>query len=274
MKKQLFITGGIGNQMSEYAFYLSCIKKGIRIDLNIDLYHVNRMHNGYMLNRAFGVSNDIVRNSNRLTVLCSRLLRRYLPFGLVYNEIYDVFSDEAYYGKAPYINGVFIGERYFEDAREEVRKAFIFKNIDSENLRLASLMQETSSVSLHIRRGDYLKIPQYAVCDEQYYSKAIRYVNDHVEKPKFFVFSDDPAWCQTFLKRFEIDFHVVNRNFGIDSYKDMFLMTQCKHNIIANSTFSWWGAWLNNNSNKIVVCPEKWIIGRIYNPCLKEWVRA
>jgi len=115
-------------------------------------------------------------------------------------------------------------------------------------------------VSLHLRRGDYREKSYY--CDLHklgYYEAAILEIKQRVPDAKFFVFSDDPPWCKEVFSGAE--FCVVDCNQGKEAFLDMYLMTQCQHNIIANSTFSWWGAWLNRNSTKIVITPGEWFSG-------------
>lgn len=120
---------------------------------------------------------------------------------------------------------------------------------------------ETNSVSIHIRRGDYLsEINQGlygGICTEMYYAKAITYICNKIDQPSFFVFSNEIDWVKN-----NVDIPnptYIDFNNGADSWQDMFLMSQCKHNIIANSSFSWWGAWLNRNTNKIVITPSRFI---------------
>ena len=108
--------------------------------------------------------------------------------------------------------------------------------------------------------------------DSKYYRQAIEQIKDRVDNPIFYVFSNEPSWCDSFMKEFRVNFKIVNWNQGKDSYQDMYLMTQCKHNIIANSTFSWWGAWLNNNTDKIIVAPSKWFKNSEHNINCKEWL--
>lgn len=256
--KYIFLSGGIGNQMFQYAFFLSCKKKGITVKLNRDLFEVNRMHNGYMLKQAFGVSDEELIKGSRFSVLKTRLLRRYHPLDLVYSDKPMVYDERAFNTRAKYFDGCFINSRYFDGIQQDVRKAFYFKGIDGTNLEWTISMYHCNSVSLHIRRGDYLENPIYGVCDERYYEKAIAQIKDKVVSPKFYVFSDDTDWCDVFMKKMDVDYQIISHNTGKDSYKDMYLMTRCKHNIIANSTFSWWGAWLHENEGKIVIAPNKW----------------
>lgn len=269
--KQIFITGGLGNQMFQYALMISLQNKGIKVEMNTALYHFNKMHNGYMLGRSFGIySNDEKCNSN-LRVFWSRAVRQQkIPF-VLYKEVEDRFCEDVFSTCKPYIDGCWINPRYFEQVKDQIRSSFSFKDIDSKNLELADKIQSCNSVSIHIRRGDYTNNPMYNVCNEEYYRQAINYIVYRIQNPKFFVFSDDPTWCEGFMQQMGVSYQIINHNTFENSYKDMYLMTQCKHNIMANSTFSWWGAWLGSSENRIVVCPDRWINGRDFNPCLKEW---
>ena len=135
-------------------------------------------------------------------------------------------------------------------------------------------MESRESVSIHIRRGDYLKYPFFQVCDPPYFKRAIEFIRSEVENPFFYVFSDDLEWSADFMKDTGADYQIVDHNRGKDSYKDMYLMTRCHHNIIANSSFSWWGAWLVDYRDKIVVRPNGWIRGYEKDTCPAEWVRV
>lgn len=119
-------------------------------------------------------------------------------------------------------------------------------------------------MSLHVRRGDYVSDARthatLGVCSLDYYRAAVRYIADHVEAPEFFVFSDDIAWAQANLELGH-PCHYVDHNRGAESYNDMRLMSLCRHHIIANSSFSWWGAWLNPRADKVVVAPARWFAG-------------
>ena len=272
MKQSLFVTGGLGNQMFQYAMILAMKHRGKSVTKNTSLYDYNPMHNGYMLDTAFGISDGkCCALFSNLLIIWNRLIRsNRLPF-LLYKEDETRFCDGAFNTKKLYLDGCWINERYFEEIKDKILSTFVFKGIDNRNVILSDEMKQCNSVSLHIRRGDYLKNPMYNVCDEDYYVSAITYIKENVEAPKFYVFSDDPRWCKEFMKKMNVDYSIIEHNSGKDCFKDMFLMTQCRHNIIANSTFSWWGAWLNLHDEKIVVCPSIWIRGRDFNPCLENW---
>lgn len=258
--KQLILSGGLGNQMFEYAFFLSCKKKRTGIKLNTALYQIDPMHNSYMLEKTFGVPSSYVAGNNFFSVFWTRLLYKYKFTKLVYSERPMKYDSSIYDAKQKYYSGVFINSKYFDDIKKDIHEAFIFRGIDVRIELLSQKMQTEESVSIHIRRGDYLNNPLYAVCTEEYYRRAIEKVNDIISTPQYYVFSDDPDWCVSFMNKFKVNYKIITDNVGSNCYKDMYLMSQCKHNIIANSTFSWWGAWLNNSEGKIVIAPNKWTI--------------
>jgi hypothetical protein len=167
--------------------------------------------------------------------------------------------------KAPqdcYLVGYWQSEKYFRDVAPGIRMDFTFKTpMSDRNVEVASQIARVSAVSLHVRRGDYANNPitnsTHGLCSLNYYRTAIRHVAERIERPHFFIFSDDMAWVKDQL---EMDFpcEYVEHNQGDESYNDMRLMSLCQHHIIANSSFSWWGAWLNPNPDKIVIAPKKW----------------
>ena len=154
---------------------------------------------------------------------------------------------------------------------------FTFPNIVGEkNKECLSEVSNSESVAVHIRRGDYLtgdNLDNYGnICTKDYYNSAIDYIRNHVSNPFFYVFSDEIEWVQ---ENFDFgNVRLVNWNSGNNSFLDMQLMSLCKHQIIANSTFSWWAAWLNQNPDKLVIMPAKWM-NHIENPDIgcEGWIR-
>ena len=161
-----------------------------------------------------------------------------------------------------YIEGYWQSERYFSDITGIIREEFSFQEpLSGENLRIADAINSCCAVSLHIRRGDYVSSKQTAavhgVCSLNYYSRAVKKLAEQEPDPHFFVFSDDITWVMEHLR---IDYPVtfVGHNTADRGYDDMRLMSQCRHHIIANSSFSWWGAWLNPRPDKVVIAPSRW----------------
>ena len=159
--------------------------------------------------------------------------------------------------------GSWISEKYFKDIEDIIRKEFTVKVPQTgRNRETAEMILNSESVSLHVRRGDYVTSPEYReiydICNLGYYERCIKYITDRVKSAHFFIFSDDSEWAKNNLKiPFPTTF--VGHNNDKTNYEDLRLMSQCQHNIIANSSFSWWGAWLNANPGKIVCAPEKFI---------------
>ena len=156
-----------------------------------------------------------------------------------------------------FYRGGWHSELNFTAVADAVKRRFRFPEIqDAAVLAVIDRIKSCQSVSLHLRRGDYLGLSEFqGVCTEAYYEHAIAYFESQIENPEYFVFSDDPTYAR---EQFGADpnFHIIDLNHGEDAWCDLLMMTQCRYNIIANSTFSWWGAWLNDNPSKIVVHPR------------------
>lgn len=168
-----------------------------------------------------------------------------------------------------YLDGYWQSEKYFAEIEDIIRKEFTVKtNQAGQNRELADLIASRDSVSLHIRRGDYVSNPEtnkfHGTCDLDYYFRCVEHLTQKVKNPHFFIFSDEPEWAHKNLK-LPNQTTFVDHNRTDKNYEDMRLMSQCKHHIIANSAFSWWGAWLNQNPCKIVLAPKKWFNSVDYN---------
>ena len=272
---QIIFTDGLGNQMFQYAFYLAMRAKGRIASINTCIITRNIVHNGFELCEDFEIDRKDLKifDGGRFAGGVTIFISRYVGL-LCYSENNGVFDENAFSTHKPLIRGYWQDERYFLDIEEEVRRAFIFKNIDDDNLALGERMSKENSVALHIRRGDYLNYPQLQICTPFYYRRAIAMVKEKVVNPIFYVFSDDLEWSEEFIKEQGVDYYMVSLNRGRNSYKDMYLMTRCHHNIIANSSFSWWGAWLGAQEGRIVICPNEWLKGSAKHPCPAKWLRS
>ena len=161
-----------------------------------------------------------------------------------------------------YLSGYWQSEKYFKDIAKILRTEFELKNKPSApNAKTLDMIKNSSAVSLHVRRGDYVTNDAankfHGTKGLDYYFDSIAHIKHHVKDPHIFVFSDDPKWCQENLKTGLPTTYVTN-NSGDKGFEDLRLMSACDHHIIANSSFSWWGAWLNPSPNKIVLAPAKW----------------
>ena len=276
MSTSIIQFGGLGNQMFIYALFYAMKKKGVDVKIDASLYNFIKMHNGYEIPIIFDTNDDYVCRSGWWIKLL-RLLLHYKPSCLLYSDKY-VYDSHMFECKKPFINGYFQLPLYFDEYKDELLDIFSFKNISSKNIELANKMHEEESVSLHIRRGDYLNSPSvYGLCTEDYYIKAIQLIKEKVANPYFYIFSNDACWSSDFAKSLGIKFFLVSYNYGVNSYQDMYLMSQCKHNILANSTFSWWGAYLNTYENSIKIAPKIWnrTYPKEYNSLCtpKSWLR-
>ena len=147
---------------------------------------------------------------------------------------------------------------YFYEVSDILRGEIVFPKLNNANQEIGSLIRSSKSVSIHVRRGDYLTSKIYCNLGEsEYYNNAIKYISKKDDNLQFLIFSDDSEWCKKNLK-LPSNSIFVDWNRKSDSYIDMQLISMCKYNIIANSSFSWWGAWLNSNNDKIVIAPNNW----------------
>lgn len=260
-KEIVFIHSGLGNQMFQYAFYLAKKHNNPNTRCNMGLLKNRKVHNGFELEKIFGIK---IPNYHFHTFLLrvmyySKLIEKILKtIGI--KEI----TDRSYHSNnnkalVKYFSGYWQTEQHFSHIKKEIRKAFQFpvERLNDESQEIAKMITHCNSISIHIRRGDYTR-PQFVgiygnICTLDYYVKAINKSMESVDNPTYFVFSDDIDWVKQNLKIPNPIY--VNCNKGNDSWQDMYLMSICKHNITANSTFSWWGAWLNANPDKKVFCP-------------------
>ena len=257
------MTGGLGNQMFIYAMYLNMRRRfpNTRIDLS-DMVHYN-VHNGYEMHRVFQLPKEEFCINQKV-----KKVVEFLFFKTILERKQNLDTLEAY--RRPYLwpliyfKGFYQSERYFVDVAGEVREAFAFHpELASEQTRrlVEQIKADALAVSLHVRRGDYLQPSVWrntgGVCCLPYYKRAIAEMQRRVGGAHFYVFSDDPEWCRANLPLDETAVF-VDWNKKADSWQDMMLMSLCRHNIICNSTFSWWGAWLNNNPGKTVLAPDRW----------------
>lgn len=255
--------GGLGNQMFIYAFYLQMRKRfpGTRIDLS-DMRHYHA-HNGYELDRVFGISDREFCIAKPLKKVLEFLFFKVILERKQNLETMEAFT-KSYAYPFLYFKGFYQSERFFKDVESEVRQAFAFdmSKANAESQALAQQIQKNPhAVSLHVRRGDYMEPKFYkrygTVCSQAYFQRAVEMMLAQVPQAHFYIFSDDVEWVQQNLRLPRAT--VVSCNRGADSWQDMMLMSLCRHNIICNSTFSWWGAWLNAHPEKRVIAPSRWL---------------
>ncbi|MGY3054254.1 hypothetical protein ACVWYG_002460 [Pedobacter sp. UYEF25] len=276
--------GGLGNQMFQYAFYKSLKSRFKDVKADISGYKSYKLHNGFELNRLFGInleetSQFIIDLYNPFVrYWYARKLRRILNLKNVYVEEKTPFCLESSILQDPsnaFYWGYWQDPRYFSEIEAEIREDLQFKlPLNPKNQSFLENIKLVNSVSIHVRRGDYLNEELLGgMCSVDYYLKGMALMNAKIDHPIFFIFSDDIAWCKkNLIANSTLIF--IEGNHNSESYIDMQLMSNCKHNIIANSSFSWWGAWLNNNPEKIVIGPKKWIDDDSPNCIMpKKWIK-
>lgn len=269
------LIGGLGNQMFQYACGLALsARTGQALRIATDQLHGYKLHNGFELQRVFGLATPLATDKELREMLgwqSSPLVRHVLGRPSMrwasssrcciepHFEYWPALQDWT--GPA-YLHGYWQSEQYFSGIATEVRKTFHFQQPwDEEDLAVRARMKQHPSASLHVRRGDYTSSKNqgvYAQSDIAYYRAAISYLRERVPNVRFFAFSDDPGWVASNLIPEFGEMDIVRHNTGIRSANDMRLMSEADHHITANSSFSWWGAWLNAKQDKIVVAPRRW----------------
>lgn len=252
--------GGLGNQMFEYAFYLSLRRRFPFALYGFDTYASDIAHNGYELDKIFHI--DSHKNRSRNAFLRKLERHHFCRFDRVMENNYMTYCANVYHDIiSPHeFIGFWQTEKYFLSIESKIRKTFQFRlELLSENTKqLATHIKTTNnSISLHVRRGDYMGINSTKTFGLEYYDAAVKLLRTKFSGGRIFVFSDDVEWAKANLLYENMIF--VDWNVGADSWQDMYLMSLCTYNIIANSSFSWWSAWLNNNNHKIVIAPKKWM---------------
>ncbi len=265
------LMGGLGNQMFQYALgrRLSLLHNTI---LKVDTSFLNDKSHNHTLRKyeldVFSMSVSIATKTdlNKFSVASNGRLRRLLPFLAAYRIInepcFEFNEDILKSPKHSLLIGYWQTEKYFLPIQDTIREDFKFrKPLEGKNADIASGIIKQNAVSMHIRRGDYVHHEEtskvHGACPTEYYTAALRYIQGKVKDVHLYIFSDDMAWVKDNMF-FDAPATYVEHNSGKISYADMQLMSLCRHNIIANSSFSWWGAWLNPNPGKLVVAPAKW----------------
>lgn len=269
------LNGGLGNQLFQYAAGLALAERlGVPLKLDLSEFDSYRLRR-YELDK-FNISAEIasaeetagfIINPSRFQRFYSRLA---ISLSLRFNRIafrQIRFEYDEAFGKIRYpmyLNGYWQSEKYFKPVENKLRTELqLVDKLGGESQAIFEEILECPAVSLHIRRGDYISNPSAAlvhgVCSLEYYHSAVHHVAALVENPQFFVFSDDPQWARANLKiGYRVKF--VEANGPDRGVEDMWLMKSCNHHIIANSSFSWWGAWLNDSIDKIVIAPRIWFL--------------
>ncbi len=273
------LKGGLGNQMFQYAMARRlALKHGTDLALDLrslldpapgdsprpfELGHFNIVAQPATLRDVVEMSGRYSGSIQRILVGVRRLVGLARFRVNCYTERCFQFSpEELTMSDATYLDGFWQSERYFMDVEPHIRQEFTLRHLPCEDSRkLADFIESVEAVSLHVRRGDYITNPSTAnyhgTCSLEYYRQAVDMIAGYLANPYFFIFSDDQSWVQSELHLSHPHSFVAN-NGPAHAHDDLWLMSLCNHNIIANSSFSWWGAWLNQYDKKIVIAPRNW----------------
>jgi len=262
------LTGGLGNQMFQYAFGFALSK---RLGAEYKLHFVSNLCDSprvYELDK-FNISATPASAGDlkHLRISQSKIQLLFQKIHILKSNIRSEgsisFQKSALnYLDDSYLQGYWQSELYFPNVSSELRKEFTFKRkLTGKNKSLANHIKNHTAISVHIRRGDYVDNAKtnifHGVCGIDYYKMAKQFIGEKVKNPTFYYFSDDPEWVkQNFKSNWEDQY--VDWNVAKNSHIDMQLMSLCNHNIVANSSFSWWSAWLNSNPKKIIIAPSQW----------------
>lgn len=274
------LLGGLGNQMFQYALGRQlALKNSAELKLDISEFAEYKLHayglNNFNISQNFASPQEIKTlkygANNPIITLAEKYLNK-IAFRIMKKSVFKraTFIEEQDFAFSTdildltgeiYLKGYWQSEKYFQEIKKTIYQDFaITVSPDAENSALISEIKSCCAVSLHVRRGDYITNPTsnklYTCCSPTYYNNALKRIKKNYPEAKFFIFSDDPDWAESNLSI--ANSKIVRCNNADKNYADLRLMSLCKHNIIANSTFSWWGAWLNQNADKIVIAPQKW----------------
>lgn len=270
------ITGGLGNQMFQYAAAKSLsLSLGYNLYVCIDSYAIKKQHNGYELDSVFDIDTPVLSKADIAKYLgrtpSSYVIRQALARMKYYSYLNKSFINEHYLNRQKclinsqrpyyYLHGYWQSDKYFRSHETEIRKIFSFEKAKKLCIEHAQQIKATNSVSIHVRRGDYVTNQKanklHGQCSLDYYNKAIEHILKSHRECAFYVFTDTPEWALENIQAKGAPIKFVH-NTGKNAYVDMYLMSICQHNIIANSTFSWWAAKLNENIQKTVIAPQNW----------------
>ena len=294
-----YIKGGLANQMFQYAFFQTvCKLNNYELFLDLSWFDNSEVEQWNIDSKKIKTccfqinvfeSNHNIFNMHDTTYLFHKRYPGYKNFILrkIYNQIEKL---KPYHKKVfisqksklydekllkiksnSHVTGFFQHHQYLDLNRNAILKCFQLKK-ESQNknfLDLKNRFVNCKSISVHVRRGDYVGLNH--ACSENYFNSAIQYIMSKVKNAEFFIFSDDIDWCKTHLS-FQSAPNFIDDKYDLEDYHELMLMKYCKHNVISNSSFSWWGAWLNENPNKIIIYPDK--IKETLNKdlCVESWI--
>jgi hypothetical protein len=269
------LQGGLGNQMFQFAIATILANKNNDIVLLEDSFFKRKEKMPGFTPRRFelGIFNNsyIIASSSdllsfqRLSFVDKVKKKIGLNYPVIYNEFSFTFEESLLYLKSPiYIKGYFQSYKYYLGYENMIKNIFSFPidTLDKKNKKIFLKIKQNNSISIHVRRGDYIsdKVTEqfHGTCSTEYYMKAIKILTSENKNCLLLFFSDDSDWAKEQFGLLPYSKIFVNHNLEGNCWKDMLLMSSCNHNIIANSSFSWWAAWLNKNPKKKVIAPKEW----------------
>lgn len=294
MKKIIItqLTGGLGNQLFQYAIAKTiALKNGVPMKMDLSFFKDYKWHvyslAPFKINENFAsveeCTNLLHPSLSFFKRVVNKLTKNNTSVSYKLEERGFAFDATILEEKPPkYMIGYWQSEKFFEPIREIIRKDFEVKIPPSpENKVILDTILANNSVSIHIRRGNYVSDEVinnfHGTCSMEYYNQAILYFKERIDNPIFYIFSNDIPWSRDHLN-FEGAKVFVDLNDDTTDYEDLRLMQNCKHQIIANSTFSWWAAWLNTNPSKIIIAPKQWFANdemqaQIQDLIPNNWIR-
>ena len=270
------LIGGLGNQLFQYALGRAlAVSRSTTLKLDITDYETYKVH-AYSLGHfnvieSFATRDEIrrLRGGGWMAKQLSRRLHRLIPFRKDSYILEKGFAFDPEVLEPPddvYLEGYWQSERYFTSIEGLLRREFTIRHsLSGRNQELAARITGCNAVSLHVRRGDYVSNPDssrvHGPCGMDYHRTAVRRIAEVSPQLHLFVFSDEPEWAARNL-HLDHPMTIVTGNDARHDYEDLHLMSLCRHHVIANSSFSWWGAWLSANADKIVIAPARWFAGK------------
>lgn len=266
------LKGGLGNQLFQYALGRHLALKN-QTDLKLDTSFYNdqvgvtprqyelavfkiraKIASSGEINKIIGLQPPRI-----IQKILNKLHLNYHKQNYIQEDSLNFQSSFLSWHNNIYLDGYFQSENYFADIRPEILKELsLMPDAENKVTVLSQKISSVNSVSLHVRRGDYANLPEanyfHGLCSLDYYQAALKIIQNKITEPHFFIFSDDLSWCRANFSNLQNVEFVTNYS----PAQDLILMSRCRHNIIANSSFSWWGAWLNQNITKIVIAPKRW----------------
>jgi len=288
------LTGGLGNQLFQYALGRRiAIDRNQKLFLDVSLFPGMKTRS-YKLD-GYNICADIISKEkigkftyhvdHNLVFLGFRFVQRFIPY---YRR--RIFSEQSFQfdpnvfriGKSAYIKGSFQSEKYFFTIKDLLMTEFTPRfQIDEKYLQYSEKILASNSISLHVRRGDYVSNPRihekHGVCPISYYKRAVDLIQSNLLDARFYIFSDDIEWAKAnldFIRGKTFIDHRENSNHS--DIQELWLMSLCKNHIIANSSYSWWGAWLAKNNKKIVIATQKWFLNSPHNTkdlLPEDWIK-